>query len=79
MVAKKLLVRSEARERILAAAMPLADAIRVPLGPESKSVLIHRRRRGRVVCNDGVTIARETEQEDPAEDLGARMLREAAA
>ncbi|MFZ9623650.1 MAG: chaperonin GroEL [Burkholderiaceae bacterium] len=78
MVAKKLLFRSEARERILAGATQLADAIRVTLGPKSKSVLIHRRWGSPVVCNDGVTIARETELEDPAEDLGARMLRQAA-
>ena len=78
MVAKKLLFRSQARERILAGATQLADAIRVTLGPKSKSVLIHRRWGSPVVCNDGVTIARETELEDPAEDLGARMLRQAA-
>jgi chaperonin GroEL len=59
MVAKKLLFRSQARERILAGATQLADAIRVTLGPKSKSVLIHRRWGTPVVCNDGVTIARE--------------------
>lgn len=78
MVAKKLLFRSEARERILAGATKLADAIRVTLGPKSKSVLIHRRWSSPLVCNDGVTIARETELEDPEEDLGARVLRQAA-
>ena len=41
-------------------------------------MLIHRRWSSPVVCNDGVTIARETELEDPEEDLGARMLRQAA-
>ncbi len=78
MVAKKILFRSQAREKILSGASQLADAIRVTLGPKSKSVLIHRRWSTPVVCNDGVTIARETELEDPEEDLGARMLRQAA-
>lgn len=78
MVAKKLLFRSQAREAILAGATQLADAVRITLGPKSKSVLIHRRWATPVVCNDGVTIAKETELEDPAEDLGARMLRQAA-
>jgi chaperonin GroEL len=78
MVAKKILFRSQAREKVLAGASQLADAVRVTLGPRSKSVLIHRRWSSPIVCNDGVTIARETELEDPEEDLGARMLRQAA-
>lgn len=78
MVAKKLLFRTEAREAILSGATQLADAVRVTLGPKSKSVLIHKRWATPIVCNDGVTIARETELEDLAEDLGARMLRQAA-
>lgn len=78
MVAKKLLFRSQAREQILAGATQLADAIRVTLGPKSKPVLIHCRWGTPVVCNDGVTIARETELEGPAEDLGAQMVRQAA-
>lgn len=78
MVAKKILFRSQAREKVLAGATQLADAVRVTLGPRSKSVLIHRRWGSPIVCNDGVTIARETELEDPEEDLGARMLRQAA-
>ena len=78
MTAKKLLFRSEAREHILAGATTLTDAIRVTLGPKSKSVLIQKRYGSPIVCNDGVTIARELELEDPVENLGAEMLREAA-
>jgi chaperonin GroEL len=78
MVAKKLLFRSQAREAIFSGATQLADAVRVTLGPKSKSVLIYRRWANPIVCNDGVTIAKETELEDPAEDLGARVLRQAA-
>jgi chaperonin GroEL len=56
----------------------LADAVRVTLGPRSKSVLIEKKWGVPVVCNDGVTIAKEFDLKDPAENLGARMLRQAA-
>ena len=78
MTAKQILFRSQAREKILRGAAQLADAIRITLGPKSKSVLIQKKWGTPLVCNDGVTIARETELEDPEEDLGARMLRQAA-
>jgi len=78
MAAKKILFRSQARDKILRGATQLADAVRITLGPKSKSVLIQKKWGVPLVCNDGVTIARETELDDPEEDLGARMLREAA-
>jgi chaperonin GroEL len=70
--------RSSAREKILAGATQLADAVRVTLGPKSKSVLIQKKWGVPVVCNDGVTIAKELDLEDPEENLGAEMLRQAA-
>ena len=78
MTAKQILFRSQAREKILRGAAQLADAVRITLGPKSKSVLIQRKWGTPLVCNDGVTIAKETELADPEEDLGARMLRQAA-
>jgi chaperonin GroEL len=78
MTAKQILFRSQAREKILRGATRLTDAVRITLGPKSKSVLIQKKWGTPVVCNDGVTIAKETELEDPEEDLGARMLRQAA-
>ena len=78
MAFKRLRFRSDARERVLRGASALADAVRVTLGPKSKSVLIERKWGSPIVCNDGVTIAKEVELEDPEENLGARMLREAA-
>lgn len=75
---KHVLFRSEAREKILRGATQLADAIRVTLGPRSKSVLIERKWGPPLVCNDGVTIAKEFQLKDAEENLGARMLREAA-
>jgi chaperonin GroEL len=75
---KQLFFRSEAREKILRGATALADAVRVTLGPKSKCVLIERKWGSPIVCNNGVTIAKEVELKDPAENLAARMLREAA-
>jgi chaperonin GroEL len=72
------LFRSAAREKVLRGATQLADAIRITLGPKSKSVLIQKKWGVPIVCNDGVTIAKEMELEDPEENLGAQMLRQAA-
>jgi len=78
MPAKLLLFRADARETLLRGAAAVADAVRVTLGPKSKCVLIDKRFGHPLVCNDGVTIAREMELKDPVENLGARVLREAA-
>jgi chaperonin GroEL len=78
MAHKQVLFRSAAREKILQGATQLADAVRVTLGPRSKSVLIEKKWGAPIVCNDGVTIAKEFELKDAAANLGARMLRQAA-
>jgi chaperonin GroEL len=78
MAHKQVLFRSAAREKILRGATQLADAVRVTLGPRSKAVLIERKWGVPIVCNDGVTIAKEFDLRDPEENLGARMLRQAA-
>jgi chaperonin GroEL len=78
MAHKQIMFRSEAREKILRGASQLADAIRVTLGPKSKSVLIQKKWGTPLVCNDGVTIAKEFDLKDPEENLGAQMLRQAA-
>jgi chaperonin GroEL len=78
MAHKQILFRSLAREKVLRGASQLADAVRVTLGPRSKSVLIEKKWGAPIVCNDGVTIAKELDLRDPEENLGARMLRQAA-
>ena len=75
---KHVLFRSEAREKVLRGATAIADAVRVTLGPKSRSVLIEKKWGKPIVCNDGVTIAKEFSLKDPEEDLGAQMLRGAA-
>ena len=78
MAHKKISFHAEARAKVLRGAAQLADAVRITLGPKSKSVLIQRRWGTPLVCNDGVTIAKEFDLPDPEENLGAQMLRQAA-
>jgi chaperonin GroEL len=78
MAHKQLMFREAAREKVLKGASQLADAIRVTLGPKSKSVLIQRKWGAPLVCNDGVTIAKELDLKDAEENLGAQMLRQAS-
>src|SRR5690606_33393785 len=77
MTYKRMLFHAAARERVLQGATALADAIRVTLGPKAKSVLIQKKWGTPLVCNDGVTIAKEVSLKDPEENVGAQMLREA--
>jgi chaperonin GroEL len=74
----QLLFRDQARARILAGATLLADAVRPTLGPKSRCVLIDKKWGTPLVCDDGVTIAKEINLKDPEENLGVRMLRQAS-
>jgi|SRR5579883_340581 chaperonin GroEL len=78
MAFKQLLFESQAREKLLKGASLLTDAVRVTLGPKSKCVLIEKAFGRPIVCNDGVTIAKEISLKSPEENLGASMMREAA-
>lgn len=75
---KQVLFESAAREKLLRGVETLADAVRVTLGPKSKCVLIQKSFGLPIVCNDGVTIAKEIDLKDPCENLGAQMIRQAA-
>jgi len=78
MAFKQIFFESEAREKIQKGATLLADAVRVTLGPKSKCVLLEKGFGKPIVCNDGVTIAKEISLRCPEENLGASMMREAA-
>jgi chaperonin GroEL len=78
MAHKQMLFQATAREKVLRGATAMADAVRVTLGPKSKCVLVERKWGAPLVCNDGVTIAKEVDLKDPEENLGAQVLREAA-
>jgi chaperonin GroEL len=75
---RHLLFRNEAREKLLRGANALADAIRLTIGPKAKCVLIQKKWGKPIVCDDGVTIAKEFELKDAEENLGAQVVREAA-
>ncbi|HVU00296.1 MAG TPA: chaperonin GroEL [Polyangiaceae bacterium] len=78
MAHKQVLFDSEAREKVLRGATTLANAVRITLGPQSKRVLIEKKWGAPIVCDDGVTIAKEMELKDPVENLGVRTIRQAA-
>jgi chaperonin GroEL len=75
---KKIHFSADARQRVLHGAATLADTVRVTLGPKARCVLLERKWGRPVVSDDGVTVAKEIDLEDPEENLGAQMLRQAA-
>ncbi|MBI2521680.1 MAG: chaperonin GroEL [Bdellovibrio sp.] len=77
-MSKELHFKFDAQTRLLRGASILANAVKITLGPKSQSVLIGKKWGRPVVCNDGVTIAKEIELKDQIENMGAQMLREVA-
>ncbi len=78
MAAKKIIYGYDASEAVKKGIQKLARAVKVTLGPKGRNVVIEKNFGSPVVINDGVTVAKEIELEDPYEDMGARMVREAA-
>ena len=70
----QVLFHADAREKVLQGTSALADAVRVTLGPKSKSVLMQKSFGSPIVCNDGVTIAKAMSLKDPDENLGVQVL-----
>ncbi len=77
-MAKQYLFDSDARQRIAAGVTKLADAVRVTLGPAGRNVICQKSFGGPTVTRDGVTVAKEIELEDPFENMGAKLVTEAA-
>lgn len=78
MAAKKIIYGYDASESIKRGIKKLAQAVKVTLGPKGRNVIIEKSFGSPVVVNDGVTVAKEIELEDPYEDMGAKMVKEAA-
>ncbi|MDR3531170.1 MAG: chaperonin GroEL, partial [Rhodopila sp.] len=78
MAAKDVRFGSEARQRMLRGVDILADAVKVTLGPKGRNVVLDKKFGAPTVTNDGVTIAKEIELEDPFENMGAQLLKEVA-
>lgn len=77
-MAKLIAFDQEAREGILRGVTTLSDAVKVTLGPKGRNVVLDKSFGGPTVTNDGVTIAREIEVEDPFENLGAQLVKSVA-
>ncbi len=77
-MAKDILFEADARNGMAAGVKKLSDAVKVTLGPKGRYVALERSFGAPVVTNDGVTVAREVDLEDPVENMGAQLIREAA-
>ena len=77
-MSKKVLFNQEVREKILAGATVVADAVRITQGPRGRNVAIDRSYGGPRITNDGVSIAKEISLKDRFENIGAEVLKEVA-
>ena len=78
MAAKQLLFDEEARRALMRGVDSLANAVKVTLGPRGRNVVIDKKFGPPTIINDGVTIAKEIELEDPFENMGAQIVKEVA-
>src|SRR6478752_5567850 len=78
MAHKELKFSEEARRSLKRGVDKVADAVKVTLGPKGRNVVLDKKYGAPTITNDGVTIAREMELEDPFENLGAQLLKEVA-
>ena len=77
-MAKEIKYGGEAREALGAGVNKLADTVRVTLGPKGRNVVLDKSYGAPLITNDGVTIAKEIELEDPFENMGAQLVKEVA-
>jgi len=77
-MAKQLIFDDMARRGLKRGVDRLADAVRVTLGPKGRNVVLDKKFGSPTITNDGVTIARDIELEDPFENMGAQLLKEVA-
>ncbi|MBQ7760567.1 MAG: chaperonin GroEL [Clostridia bacterium] len=77
-MAKELLYGIEARNALLRGVDKLANTVKITLGPKGRNVVLDKKYGAPLITNDGVTIAREIELEDSAENMGAQLVREVA-
>src|SRR5213596_1295865 len=78
MAAKLLLFEEEARRALERGVNQLADAVKVTLGPRGRNVVLEKKFGSPSIINDGVTIAKEIEIEEPFANMGAQLVREVA-
>ena len=77
-MSKEILYGSEARDALLRGVDKLANTVKITLGPKGRNVVLEKKFGAPLITNDGVTIAKEIELENPAENMGAQLVREVA-
>ena len=77
-MAKEIKYGIEARKALEAGVNQLADTVRVTIGPKGRNVVLDKSFGTPLITNDGVTIAKEIELEDPFENMGAQVVKEVA-
>ena len=75
-MAKEIKFGEDARKKLLDGVNKLADTVKVTLGPKGRNVVLDKSFGAPLITNDGVTIAKEIELEDPYENMGARLVKE---
>ena len=77
-MSKEILYGQDARAALLRGVDKLADTVKITLGPKGRNVVLEKKFGSPLITNDGVTIAKEIELEDSAENMGAQLVREVA-
>lgn len=77
-MAKQIVFKEEARQALERGVNQLAEAVKITLGPKGRNVVLEKKFGSPSITNDGVTIAREIELEDPLENMGAQLVKEVA-
>ncbi len=77
-MAKDLIFGEDARKKLEKGVNTLADAVKVTLGPKGRNVVLEKKYGSPTITNDGVTIAREIDLDDPFENMGAQLVKEVA-
>ena len=77
-MSKMIIYGEKARKALQSGVDQLADTVKITLGPKGRNVVLDKKFGAPLITNDGVTIAKEIELEDPAENMGAQLVREVA-
>src|SRR5574344_1365953 len=77
-MAKQIAYGEEARKALMSGIDQLADTVKITLGPKGRNVVLDKKFGAPLITNDGVTIAKEIDLEDPFENMGAQMVKEVA-
>jgi chaperonin GroEL len=77
-MAKEIVLGTDARNALMSGVNKLADTVKITMGPKGRNVVLDRKYGAPLITNDGVTIAKEIELDDPKENMGAQLVKEVA-